>query len=129
MEGLIKWYASCQELVSCYTNFSTTELNYIFRSDTARFWRYVKNKNCRSFNADIFSYIFCQIWRSDEGDMVKLPSHVQEPPCNISSKLQPMVLPFQHIFSKLVYLPLGYNISKFQTKINLGSRYIIELVE
>ena len=134
MEGLIKWYASCQELVSCYTNFSTTELNYIFQLDTARVWRYVKNKNCRSFNADIFSYIFCQIWRSDEGDMVKLPSHVQEPPCNISSNLQPMVLPFRHIFTpsclqKTCLFPLGYNISEFQTKINLGSRYITELVK
>ena len=134
MEGLIKWYASCQELVSCYTNFSTTELNYIFRSDTTRFWRYVKNKNCRSFNADIFSYIFCQIWRSDEGDMVKLPSHVQEPSFNSNSKLQPMFLPFWHIFTpsclqQTCLFPFVHNIFKFQPKINLGSRDITQLVK
>ena len=134
MEGLIKWYASCQELVSCYINFSPTELNYIFWSDTTRFGRYMKHHNCRSFNSDIFSYIFCQIWQSDEGDMVKLPSHVQEPPFNSNSNLQPMFLLFWHIFTpscliKLIYLPLLYNISEFQCKINLGSRDITQLVK
>lgn len=113
--------------------FQTSYLKCIFRPEFIRIWRFVQHECCRSFFSDRFSYIICQIWLLDDRNLIKILYYVQ---CTQSTPTSCNILltdlhTVSHlgVFIKLVDLPLGYNISKFQSKIIFGSRDMAQTIE